>query len=138
MIIHSSSHPPLEESQTKEAYISGQCNIGPAEISRRMRMGYSGLAMMIVFIVIAEAVPLPQVWKFALFVPSAFALSGFLQARQRFCFLFGFFGIFSITGKRSKIENVDHLRKDRSKGFRLVSQIFLGSCILTLLYYFLS
>ena len=49
---------------------------------------------MIIFIISAEVYAIPQIWKLALFAPTVYALSGFIQARNRFCFLFGFMGLF--------------------------------------------
>jgi len=128
----------LEQSLDKEAYIPGQCNIGPEEIRKRQRLGYIGLAMMIVFIILAETYHVQQIWKLALFAPTVYALSGFVQARYKFCFVFGFFGLLSMTGKRSRIKDADQLTKDRAMAFRIVSQVVFGSCLITLLYYFLS
>jgi hypothetical protein len=128
----------MQEAYNPSDYIPGNCNIGPEEIKKRLRIGYIGLAAMITFILIAELNQLPQVWKLALFAPAVYATSGFVQARQRFCFLFGFLGIFSIAGKRSRVKDLHQLRKDRRKAYLLVSQVFIGAVIITLLYYFLS
>ena len=93
---------------------------------------------MAVFIIIDINFHLPQLWKLVLFAPAVYALSGFLQARQKFCFLFGFFGVFSLTGKRSRVFDVHQLQKDRAKALLLVTQVFFGSLLITLLYYFFS
>lgn len=118
-------------------YLPGQCNIGPAEIKARMRMGYIGLGLMLLFIILAEVFHFPKSCKLLLFVPSTFALSGFLQAKQKFCFLYGFLGLFSFTGKQNKIYQHDALRKDRKKAVLLVLQMLSGSAILGGLYYVL-
>jgi hypothetical protein len=128
----------LEEKQTSEAYIPGVCNIGPAEINKRLRVGYIGLALMILFILSARIFSFPAIWKLAFFAPTAYAATGFLQARQRFCVLFGFYGLFSFTGKRSRISDDQQAQMDKRKALNLLGQIFLISTVVTLLYYFLS
>lgn len=92
---------------------------------------------MIIFIVSAEVFDIPSVWKLMLFVPTVYALSGFIQARNRFCFLFGFLGIFSFTGKRHRVGQEQQAGKDRLKAASILAQIILGSIVITGLYYFL-
>ncbi|HQW24987.1 MAG TPA: hypothetical protein PLV75_03475 [Saprospiraceae bacterium] len=128
----------MQEKETIEAYIPGQCNIGPGEIRKRNRIGFIGLALMIVFLIGAEFYQIPKGWKLLLFAPTAYALSGFIQARHKFCFVFGYFGLFSTTGKRTRVIDPIQLRQDRLKALKIVGQIFLGSLMITLLYYFLS
>lgn len=128
----------MEEIHTTEAYVPGVCNIGPEEVNKRLRIGYIGLALMIIFIISARIFEFPPIWKLALFAPTVYAISGFLQARQKFCFLFGFYGLFSITGKRSRIQDATQHRKDRAMALRIVCQVVLGSGIISLLYYFLA
>lgn len=128
----------MQEKNTNEAYIPSQCNIGPAEIRKRNRIGFIGLALMVVFVTLAEVYQIPKGWKLLLFAPTAYALSGFIQARHKFCFVFGYFGLFNIRGKRTRIIEPGQLRQDRLKAFKIVGQIFLGSLLITLLYYFLS
>lgn len=93
---------------------------------------------MIIFIVSAEVLAIPSIWKLALFAPTVYALSGFIQARNRFCFLFGLLGLFSFTHKKSRVKDEHQLHKDRSKALYLISQIVFGSALITLMYYFLS
>ncbi len=130
----------MQETLKHDEYIAGNCNIGPEEIYRRKRIGYLGLVGMAIFIIIDINFHLQQVWKLILFAPTVYALSGFLQARQKFCFLYGFMGLSSISGRRifSKTKDNLELRKDRSRALRLVAQVFFGALLITLLYYFLS
>ncbi len=128
----------MQVKETIEAYIPGQCNIGPEEIRKRNRIGYIGLALMIAFIIVAEVYQISQEWKLFLFAPTAYALSGFIQARHKFCFIFGYFGLFNTSGKRTRVIDGIQLHKDRLKALTIVGQIFTGSVIITLLYYFIS
>jgi hypothetical protein len=95
---------------------------------------------MILFILIAEIFRFPQPWKFLLFAPTFYALSGFLQARQKFCYVYGYKGVFSMTGRRnySRVKDDQYLQKDRSMAIQIVSRVTVVSSIITLLYYFLS
>ena len=93
---------------------------------------------MIVFVTLAEVYHIPKEWKLLLFAPTAYALSGFIQARHKFCFVFGLFGIFNTSGRRTKVKDAEQLRNDRHKALNIVAQIFTGSLLTTLLYYFLS
>ena len=130
----------MQDELKQEQYIPGQCNIGPEETSKRLRIGYLGLAGMAIFIVLDLNFHFPQIWKLALFGPTVYALSGFLQARNKFCFMYGVMGLSSISGRRifSRTKDNAQLRKDRTKALWLVSQVFLGSLLITLLYYFFT
>jgi len=128
----------LKDIQTEGNYVPGQCNIGLDEIRKRMRIGYIGLALMILFIFLAEYYGFPQIWKLALFAPAVYAFSGFIQARQKFCFLFGFIGVFNIAGRKSRVGDDLKIKKDRNKAFGIIAQVFISSLLVTLVYYFLT
>jgi hypothetical protein len=119
-------------------YLPGQCNIGPQEMETRLRMGYIGLGLIFAFIMAMDLFELPSHFKFLVFIPSAYALSGFLQSQQRFCFLFGVLGLYSITGKRQKTGKGIQLSKDRRRAVEIILQVFFGSLLITLLYYYLG
>jgi hypothetical protein len=103
-----------------------------------MRIGYIGLVLMIIFIFLAEFYAFPQILKLALFAPTVYAFSGFLQARQKFCFFFGFIGVFSFAGRKARVGDELKIKKDRNKALGIIAQIFLSSLLVTLLYYFLT
>lgn len=128
----------MQELFTSAEYVPGNCNIGPEEIYRRRRIGYLGLAGMAIFIIIDINFQLQQIWKSVLFAPTVYALSGFLQARQKFCFMYGIFGIFSFSGKKSRVREDLQMKKDRTKALWLIAQIFIGSVVVTLVYYSLT
>jgi len=103
-----------------------------------MRIGYIGLVLMILFVFLAEFYAFPQIWKIGLFAPAVYAFSGFIQARQRFCFLFGFIGVFSIAGRKARVGDDLKIKKDRNKALGIVAQVFISSLLVTLVYYFLT
>jgi len=128
----------LKEKNIEGTYVSGQCNIGLDETRKRMRVGYKGLALMIIFIFLTEYFAFPQIWKLALFAPAVYAFSGFIQARHRFCFLYGFLGVFSIAGRKARVGDDLKIKKDRNKALGIVAQVLISSLLVTLVYYFLT
>ncbi len=101
-------------------------------------MGYIGIGLMILFVIAVALLKLSSGYKLFLFIPTVFALSGILQSRQKFCFVFGLFGVFSFVGKQVKIQQDDELLKDRRKALWLLFQILLGSLFITIVYYYLG
>ena len=93
---------------------------------------------MAIFIVLDVNFHFPQIWKLVLFGPTVYAMSGFLQARQKFCFMYGIFGVFSFSGKRSRVKDDLQMKKDRNKAIWLIAQIFVGGMGVTLAYYCLT
>jgi len=89
--------------KAKQEYVPGVCNIGPAEIRRRMQSGWIGLGATILL------------WTaFVVFQVPA----GFLQARLHFCAEFGVRGVFnfaSAVGKTETVEQAEFRRMDRRK-----------------------
>jgi hypothetical protein len=65
------------------------------------------------------------------------ALSGFIQAHQRFCYRYGWKGVFSFSGQRQfeSIEDAAMRRRDRRMALKLIGIITFGSSVLTLAYY---
>jgi hypothetical protein len=127
----------MEAKHATDTYTPGHCNIGPAEIRKRLRIGYTGLAFMVLYMIGVEIFHLPQIWKLGLFAPAAYSFSGFLQGWQRFCFWFGLSGLFSMTGRKAKISDHASLQKDRKKAWKLIFGIFVLSMLVTLAYYYM-
>ena len=128
----------MHETLNTPEYSPGTCNIGPEEIGRRIRNGYLGLAGMAIFIIVDLNFQLPQIWKLVLFAPTVYALSGFIQAKNRFCYLFGVLGLFSFSGKKVRVKDDLQLKQDRKKAIWLIAQILIGSSLITLAYYYLT
>ncbi len=98
-------------------------------------MGYAGLAGVILVIAGIELLHLPPVTRLVVFIPALFLFSGFLQANQKFCLLYGAFGVFSISGKRVKVTDETKLNKDRKKALKIILLVLLGSAGLALTYF---
>ena len=86
-------------------YQPGVCNIGPAEIRRRRRSGWGGLAVGVVFLVIAFALDWAPGWRLLVFLPIFISAQGFLQAAFHFCVGFASRGLYNF-GALGTEENV--------------------------------
>jgi hypothetical protein len=134
--------------KTKEipGYIPGICNIGPEEIARRYRIGYLGGILCLLSVLVIELTGMDRIWRLVIVAPVGLALIGFLQARQRFCFNYGFRGVYSLacrqaglSGRRqlTTIPNDEFIQKDRWTATVLLVKILLGSLLIAVFYYFL-
>ena len=121
-----------------QGYQPGVCNIGPDEIQKRKRIGYIGLALTILFIAAVSLFDLPEVFKWFIFGPVVYAVSGFVQARRKFCFLFGISGISKTDLKYVRTKLPEAKSADVRKAIRMIAEIVIISAILTALYVFVS
>jgi len=64
-------------------YQAGVCNIGPAEVRKRARAAWLGLAGAVGLGVLLVGVGAAPVWRVVLFAPLVFAAVGFVQARGK-------------------------------------------------------
>ncbi len=121
------------------SYIPGSCNLGPEEIHRRWRIGYMGTAAACILILLIELTNQPQWTRLLLIIPVYYALSGYLQAQQKFCYVYGWQGVFSVAGRKQfgKVRDATAIEKDRQLVYSLVAKILAGSILITAIYYFL-
>jgi hypothetical protein len=98
-------------------YVRGVCNIGPAEIGRRRRVGHIGLAIGLVVLAGLVATDAPPWARLVLVLPIAAAASGYLQAWLKFCAGFGSRGIFNFgeLGNTEDVVDPVALAADRAK-----------------------
>lgn len=104
---------------TASEYAPGACNIGPAEIARRRRVGWLGVAgsvLVLAGLLLADSPPWTRI---ALIVPGGLAASGFIQARQRFCANFGFRGVYNFDGlgEEVRVAVTSALKADRRRAY---------------------
>lgn len=123
--------------QGTESYVAGSCNLGKAEIRRRYRIGYIGIALTICTILMLEYVNSPRIWRLIIFIPLFYGVSGFVQGYKKFCYVYGFGKVFSTTAIRSfqKVNNKKFIDKDRKTAIQIVSLVFLISFIITVIYW---
>jgi hypothetical protein len=96
-------------------YRPGVCNIGPAEIARRRRVGQVGLIVAIIVLVALLAIGAPPLVRIVIALPAAGAASGYLQAWLRFCAGFGSRGIFNFGAIGGTEDVVDPAARARDR-----------------------
>ncbi len=122
----------------EQEYIPGTCNIGPQEIRRRYAIGYTGIVLVLVIFLLLEWTDAPRQFRLLVFPPLFYTFSGFIQAKRKFCYFYGWRGVFSITGRKQiqSVEGIRNRRKDRLTALALVSLTTLLSFLFTMVYYF--
>ena len=116
-------------------YISGACNIGPAEIKRRKQGAYLGGALYLIVsisLIASDASKSTRLW---VFLPAALFAVGYIQSKRKFCVAYGFLGIFNFEklGNTTRIKVNQDLKADRKYAIKLLVQALLLATALTLL-----
>jgi uncharacterized protein YjeT (DUF2065 family) len=104
-----------------KGYEAGVCNIGPAEIKRRFRIGHVGLAVTVLVFVGLIVGGVPRPWRLLGAIPATLTAAGYIQAKLRFCANFGFRGVFNF-GPPGSVEQVAYEEAraaDRRKAYRI-------------------
>ena len=104
-------------------YQPGVCNIGPAEIRQRRRLGWIGLAFTVGFLVLAFAVGFPPAVRLIAFIPAVIGANGFLQGAFHFCVRFGTQGLFNFgdLGTEEAVHEKEYRRLDQRKAIQIVT-----------------
>jgi hypothetical protein len=107
---------------TTSVYQPGVCNIGPAEIRRRRRSGWIGLAVTVVFLAAAFGFGWPSPWRLIAFLPAAGGATGFLQAAFHFCVGFAQKGLFNFgeLGTEETVHETEYRKKDQRKAIQVI------------------
>ena len=103
-------------------YVPGVCNIGPAERRQRKMMGWVGLAITVVALVLFVVLDVPTPVRVLVAIPAALAANGFLQSALHFCVGFAMRGLYNLGEKLGTEENVidAEMRKaDQKKGIQI-------------------
>jgi hypothetical protein len=100
-----------------DQYVPGACNIGPAEIARRRRVGHAGLIATVVLAAVLLALDAAPAWRLLLALPASLAAAGYLQAWQRFCADFGWRGVynFGAPGREERVAADEARAQDRRR-----------------------
>jgi hypothetical protein len=115
-----------------DQYVPGICNIGPAEIARRMRIGHLGLAVTVLLAVILLALGAARPWRLLLALPATMGAAGYLQARLRFCFDYGFRGAynFEALGHHERVAAEAARAADRRRALALaLASVVIGLAV---------
>jgi hypothetical protein len=116
-------------------YIPGVCNIGQAEIARRKRIGWAGLILTIVFLVLFARFDAGGLWLLFIFLSSTAAASGFIQGRMHFCAAFGLMNVFNFgsdAGKTDTIIQAEFRAQDKKKALQILGYSTLAGLVVTL------
>jgi hypothetical protein len=125
----------------KSEYVPGVCNIGPAEIRRRMQVGWVGAGATILLWASFLIFRVPAPWRLTLFLPALVGATGFLQAAFHFCAGFGMHGVYNFGSKVGKTETVDQAEfrlKDRRKSLLIFLYSVLIGIAAAIVGFFLS
>lgn len=118
-------------------YIPGVCNIGPAEIAMRKRLGWYGLIAAFVVWALFRFFGIPSLWCLVIFIPIFFSANGFLQGYMHFCAGFGMRGLFNFgpqVGKTDTVSQAEFRAADRKKA----QQIFIYATLIAIAVTFIA
>jgi hypothetical protein len=118
------------------SYSPGGCNIGPAEIRRRQAAGVVGVAAAIALGAVLVALDAPPLSRLLVALPLGVGLSGFLQARARFCANYGWRGLRNLgaIGDVQRVEDADARRKDRRKALSIFGAAAVGASAVAVIF----
>lgn len=126
----------LDYVSTSDGYERAVCNIGPAEIARRRRGGYLGVAVAIVIAAVLLLLDAPSITRLLVALPVAAGLSGFIQARLRFCANYGWRGIYNLgdIGEAQRIDDAEARAADRGRSIQIFGASALGGLAIAVLF----
>ncbi len=121
-------------------YIPGTCNIGPAEIAKRKRMGYWLIVLNLVLVFVFLNNDIPRLFRWLMVLPLATAAATWLQIFFRFCVAFGWYGVFNfgaLSDKKTRVKEDEWAKADRQKAQQIVLLAALIAFLLSAAFYFL-
>jgi hypothetical protein len=100
-----------------DQYMPGACNIGPAEIARRRRVGHAGVIATVALAAVLLGLDAVPAWRLLLALPASLAAAGYLQAWLRFCADFGWRGVynFGALGREERVADGQARAQDRRR-----------------------
>lgn len=125
--------------EEQNRYTPGICNIGDAEIKKRLISGWTGIIFAVFLYILLISIDAPRIWRLVIFIPSTIAAIGFLQAYMHFCAYFGSHGVFNFgeVGRTDTVEQEEFRAKDLRKALQIiVYSIIIGAATSGIAYYF--
>jgi hypothetical protein len=103
-------------------YIPGVCNIGREEIARRKKVGFGGLLLTVITLILFLIFEVTGFLRFLIVIPVFTSAMGFLQARAHFCARFGLTSLFNFgeLGKHNKVKDDEFILMDRKKSLKII------------------
>jgi hypothetical protein len=125
----------ISETTTDTAYVPGVCNINHAEIVRRRKAGYLGLALFIVILMICVFLISTDWVRLVLFAPAFLGAVGFLQAHYKFCVGYAAAGLQNANEDSETAIAVEAAAKaiDKQRARRINTQSLIIAVIATIL-----
>lgn len=126
--------PGARDEPSANTYIPGVCNIGPAEIARRRRTGWTGAVITVGAWAALAAFDAPPALRLLLFFPAMMSATGFLQAAMHFCAYFGFGALFNFgpeagKGNTDTVVEAEFRAKDRRKAWQIVGYAVVAGLV---------
>jgi hypothetical protein len=132
---------PIDSSSASEGeYISGVCNIGPAEIRRRRIVMWLGVLLSLVTLASFGQSKASGIDRLSIALPAFVFSIGFVQSRKKFCLAFGFMGAFNFgkVGAITKVLTPEQRAADRKTAVTLLGQAFALTAVIVLITVFLG
>ena len=103
------------------SYSPGVCNIGPAEIARRRRVGNIGLLVTVALFAALLIFAAPAWTRLLLVLTAGASATGYLQARLHFCAGFGSAGTYNFgpVGTVEKVMDPQARARDRFRSMQI-------------------
>lgn len=126
-----------------DSYAPGICNIGPAEVARRRRVGWAGVAGCLGVVAAVSIAGVGPLWMLGVWLPASLGASGFIQARLHFCAHFGWRGRYNFDelGTEQLVLASEARRQDRRRAIGIAAQsgaigVFVASASVVAAAYF--
>jgi hypothetical protein len=115
------------------AYVAGACNIGPAEIARRRRIGLLELAAALGLAAVLVVIGAPAWARLGVWPLLAGAFITLEQVRRRFCVAFGLAGVrnFGPLGHPQRVEDDRARAADRRAAIVLATYCSVAAAVVS-------
>lgn len=120
----------------KSHYIPGVCNIGPAEIKARKKIGIIWIIISLILFGILYFFHAPAYLRLIVALPLVISMSGFYQAAFHFCAGLGAAGLYNFSdtvGKTDSVEQAEFRKKDKQKAQQILGLSIATALILAFL-----
>jgi multisubunit Na+/H+ antiporter MnhC subunit len=121
-----------ESDNSGDQYISGVCNIGPAEIRRRRIVMWLGVLLSLVTLASFAQNNSSRMDRISIALPAFVFSIGFVQSRKKFCLAFGFMGAFNFgkVGAITKVLTPEQRAADRKTALTLLGQALVLTALI--------
>lgn len=128
----------MPEMSEESSYAPGVCNIGPAEIRKRLILGWLGTIAALLIVALFVALHVSRPWRVSVIIPVMLGAMGFLQAGTRFCAAYGVLGLKNFgenAGTTAPVESDECFRQDRAQAMRLILAALFIALVVDVIFY---